>query len=306
MKLSIIVPCYNESGNIIPFYNAVITTFKREKFDYEIIYVNDGSKDNTSEELDKLLSYTNGPAIKIIEFSRNFGKEAAMYAGLKEAKGEFTCIIDADLQQNPKYILKMLQILKKNPDYSTVACYPKQRKENSFLKIFKSMFYSIINKLSVIDFKNGCSDFRLFSRKVVNAILQMTEYSRFSKGIFEFVGFKTYYLEYEVENRVRGQSKWNFIKLLNYAIDGIVGYTTFPLRLSFLFSSVFFLLSIILTIIFIINSFNSFTILLVILLFISSIVFFIIGVFCEYLARIYLETKHRPIYFVDKIKCSKK
>ena len=247
MKLSIVVPCYNEEKNIKLFYDKIYETFLNKKIEYEIVFVNDGSNDNTKEELNKL-EKEKKQNVKIIHFSRNFGKEAAMLAGLKETIGELVTIIDADLQQNPKYILQMMDILDKNEEYSSVACFQKQRKESGVLSFFKRSFYKLINKMSTIEFVNGASDFRLFKRKMVDAILQMSEYHRFSKGIFSFVGFRTYYLEYDVEERASGSSKWNFKKLFNYALEGIIGYTTVPLRFSFYLSFLFFIVTLVILI----------------------------------------------------------
>ena len=230
MDLSIVVPCYNEEGNVELFSEEVEKVFKGKKIKYEIIFVNDGSKDNTIEKLYNLVD-SSSHKIKVVNFSRNFGKESAMYAGLKESKGKFVTIIDADLQQKPSIILDMLDILNNNPDVDTVAAYQEQRKEGKVLAFFKNSFYKLINGISDVPFVQGASDFRTFRRSVVNSILEISEYHRFSKGIFSFVGYNTYYMPYVVESRNSGETSWSFKKLFNYAIEGIVAFTTSPLRI---------------------------------------------------------------------------
>lgn len=305
MKLSIVAPCYNEEKNIKLFYDKIHETFLKKKIEYEIVFVNDGSSDNTKEELNKL-EKEKKQNVKIIHFSRNFGKEAAMLAGLKETIGELVVIIDADLQQNPKYILQMMDILDKNEEYSSVACFQKQRKESGVLSFFKRSFYKLINKMSTIEFVNGASDFRLFKRKMVDAILQMSEYHRFSKGIFSFVGFRTYYLEYDVEERASGSSKWNFKKLFNYALEGIIGYTTVPLRFSFYLSFLFFIVTLVILICSIITKFVLGKVILLFISLIAALLFLTLGILGEYLAKVYMETKNRPIYIVEDRKTFKK
>lgn len=304
MKLSIVVPCYNEEENVKNFYNCVLETFKN-KFDYEIIFINDGSSDQTLKNL-KEISKEKKANIKIISFSRNFGKEAGMYAGLKKAIGDYVVIIDADLQQNPKYVLDMLKILEENDDYDSVAAYQKERKEGIILKFFKSCFYKIINKISDVSFVDKASDFRLMKRNMVEAIINMEEYNRFSKGIFSFVGFNTYYMPYEVETRKYGKSKWNFWKLFKYSIDGIVSFSISPLRFATFTGIITALMSIIYLIIVIFQKliYNisppGYTTIVVLILFIGGIQLFSIGIIGEYLGRNYIETKRRPIYITKE------
>ena len=207
-KLSVIVPCYNEEKNISKFYNKLKEDLK--DIDLELIFVNDGSKDKTQEELDKILKHKEFK-IKVIHFSRNFGKESAMLAGLENVRkdSEYISIIDADLQQNPKYLLDMYKILNEKADYDEVACFQKKRKEG-ILSFFKKTFYKIINTFSEVEFKNGVSDFRMFRRTVMDAILSIKEHNRFSKGIFSYIGFNIYYMPYEVEKRKEGKTSWNF------------------------------------------------------------------------------------------------
>lgn len=305
MNLSIVVPCYNEEGNVELFYEEVQKVFKGKKIKYEIVFVNDGSSDNTLDRLTNIVDQKK-QNIKVINFSRNFGKEAAMYAGLKEAEGELVTIIDADLQQRPELILRMIDILNENEQFDSVAAFQEVRKEGKVLTFFKDTFYKVINSMSTVPFVQGASDFRTFRRKVVDSILELSEYHRFSKGIFSFVGYNTYYLPYEVEERNSGTSKWNFFKLFNYAIDGIVAFTTSPLRAPFYISIVTFLVGFIYFIVALFKGVSEFTVILLVMLFLFSLLFMVVGVIGEYLSRTYIQVKQRPIYIVKERLESKK
>ena len=305
MDLSIVVPCYNEEGNVELFYEEVQKVFKGKKIKYEIVFVNDGSSDNTLDRLTNIVDQKK-QNIKVINFSRNFGKEAAMYAGLKEAEGELVTIIDADLQQRPELILRMIDILNENEQFDSVAAFQEVRKESKVLTFFKDTFYKVINSMSTVPFVQGASDFRTFRRKVVDSILELSEYHRFSKGIFSFVGYNTYYLPYEVEERNSGISKWNFFKLFNYAIDGIVAFTTSPLRAPFYISIVTFLVGFIYFIVALFKGVSEFTVILLVMLFLFSLLFMVVGVIGEYLSRTYIQVKQRPIYIVKERLESKK
>lgn len=305
MDLSIVVPCYNEEGNVELFYEEVQKVFKGKKIKYEIVFVNDGSSDNTLNRLTNIVDQKK-QNIKVINFSRNFGKEAAMYAGLKEAEGELVTIIDADLQQRPELILRMIDILNENEQFDSVAAFQEVRKEGKVLTFFKDTFYKVINSMSTVPFVQGASDFRTFRRKVVDSILELSEYHRFSKGIFSFVGYNTYYLPYEVEERNSGTSKWNFFKLFNYAIDGIVAFTTSPLRAPFYISIVTFLVGFIYFIVALFKGVSEFTVILLVMLFLFSLLFMVVGVIGEYLSRTYIQVKQRPIYIVKERLESKK
>ena len=305
MDLSIVVPCYNEEGNVELFYEEVQKVFKGKKIKYEIVFVNDGSSDNTLDRLTNIVDQKK-LNIKVINFSRNFGKEAAMYAGLKEAEGELVTIIDADLQQRPELILRMIDILNENEQFDSVAAFQEVRKEGKVLTFFKDTFYKVINSMSTVPFVQGASDFRTFRRKVVDSILELSEYHRFSKGIFSFVGYNTYYLPYEVEERNSGTSKWNFFKLFNYAIDGIVAFTTSPLRAPFYISIVTFLVGFIYFIVALFKGVSEFTVILLVMLFLFSLLFMVVGVIGEYLSRTYIQVKQRPIYIVKERLESKK
>ena len=305
MNLSIVVPCYNEEGNVELFYEEVQKVFKGKKIKYEIVFVNDGSSDNTLDRLTNIVDQKK-QNIKVINFSRNFGKEAAMYAGLKEAEGELVTIIDADLQQRPELILRMIDILNENEQFDSVAAFQEVRKEGKVLTFFKDTFYKVINSMSTVPFVQGASDFRTFRRKVVDSILELSEYHRFSKGIFSFVGYNTYYLPYEVEERNSGTSKWNFFKLFNYAIDGIVAFTTSPLRAPFYISIVTFLVGFIYFIVALFKGVSEFTVILLVMLFLFSLLFMVVGVIGEYLSKTYIQVKQRPIYIVKERLESKK
>ena len=300
-KISLVVPCYNEQENISLFYEECVKTFQRKEILVELIFINDGSKDNTIGELKKLTPEINFK-IKIINFSRNFGKEAAMYAGLKKSTGDYVVIIDADLQQKPSLILKMLEIVESNDDYDSVCYYQEKRKENKIIAFLKKKFYQIITKISDVEFVNGASDFRLFKRYMVDAILSLEEKNRFSKGIFSWVGFKTYYIPYIPEDRVYGKSSFNFRSLLKYAMSGILSFSIAPLRIAtysgLLFSLVAFIYMVVVIMqkIFFTIDVPGYATLLSCVLLIGGLILFCLGIIGDYVARIYIETKNRPIY----------
>ena len=285
MKLSVIAPCYNEQENVKTFYDKLKKELKNIKF--EVIFVDDGSIDKTLIELKNIKKYNKKRNIKIISFSRNFGKEAAIFAGLQNACGEFTALIDVDLQQNPKYIVEMMNILENNKEFDQVAAYQNKRREFFIMNILKACFYKLINSLSDITFINKASDFRVLRRNVLNSVLMLSEYNRFSKGIFSFVGFNTYYMSYDVEKRKYGKTKWNFIKLLKYSIDGIVSFSIKPLRFATFTGIITSIASIIyLTIVIfqkIVNSISppGYTTIVVLVLFLGGIQLFSIGIIGE-------------------------
>lgn len=306
MKLSLVVPCYNEEDNVDLFYKEVVKSFKGKKIKYEIIFVNDGSTDETLIRLKDIVNNSK-ENIKIINFSRNFGKEAGMYAGLKESIGEYVSIIDADLQQQPSVLLEMLNILEGNHTFDSVAAFQKKRQDPFLKKVFSNLFYKLINQISDVEFKQGASDFRLLRRNMVNAILEMSEYYRFSKGIFSFVGFETYYIPYNPDKRAYGESKWSLGGLFRYAIEGIVSFTTAPLRIATFFgiiissfSFLYFIILIIQTIAFGVDI-PGYASTLGAVLFLGGIQLFALGIIGEYLGRTYVETKRRPIYIAKEI-----
>lgn len=304
-KISIIVPCYNEEEVLNIFYGELIKKLKKIKnISYEILFIDDGSKDNTLNEIKKLNKLDK--KVRYISFSRNFGKEAAMYAGLKNATGNYVAIMDADLQDPPSLLPKMYNYIK-NDGFDSVATRRVTRAgEPRIRSFFARMFYKIINKISKTDIVDGARDFRLMNRQMVDAIISMCEYNRFSKGIFGWVGFKTKWLEYENIKRVAGTTKWNFWKLFIYSIEGIVGFSTFPLVLSSIVGMLFIVLSFVFIIAIIIKTLvfgdptTGWPSLACIILFVSGIQLFCIGIIGQYLSKTYLEVKNRPIYIAKE------
>jgi glycosyltransferase involved in cell wall biosynthesis len=288
------------------FYKAACHAFKDILPDTEIIFVNDGSRDKTFENLKKVVGYSESK-VSVINFSRNFGKEAALLAGLKASTGEMVAIIDADMQQRPEYILDMMNILEEHTEYDAVAAYQDVRKEGKILRFFKDKFYKVINGLTEINIVQSASDFRLLRRKVVDAIISLPEKCRFSKGIFAWVGFETYYMPYTVEERANGTSKWNFWKLMAYAMDGIVAFSVKPLLIS---SFVGLLLCVIAVLLFIITFVKTlvfgdpvagYPTLACLILLLSGVQLFCMGILGQYMAKNYAETKNRPVYIVKDV-----
>ena len=232
MDLSFVIPCYNEQGNVEKFFEESEKAFALTGIKYEYVFVNDGSTDKTGEKLKALFNANTTKNISVIDFSRNFGKESAIYAGLQHACGDCICIIDADLQQRPETALEMYKFIMQNRDFDCVCAYQKDRGESKAMSGMKSAFYKIMNTLVETEFKDGASDFRLFNTKVRDAILSLGEYHRFSKGIFSWVGFNVHYMEYKADERNSGETKWGFGKLVRYAISGIVAFSTAPLKLA--------------------------------------------------------------------------
>jgi hypothetical protein len=298
-KLSVIVPCYNEEKNIVKFYNKILEDLK--DIDLELIFINDGSKDKTQVEVDKLLKNKDFK-IKCINFSRNFGKESAMLAGLENVRkdADYISIIDADLQQNPKYLLKMYKYLNENLEIDEVACYQKKRKEG-ILSIFKKAFYKIINSFSEVEFKNGVSDFRMFRRPVLEAIISIKEHNRFSKGIFSYVGFNIYYMPYEVEKREEGKTSWNFFSLFSYALLGFKNFTNIFLNIIKTISLFLFLSSIIFLVVRIKLGIDKIDILIFLILSMTSINIFVLSLIMSYIKLIDTDTKNRPQYIIRRI-----
>ncbi len=306
MKLSLVVPCYNEEGNVEKFFSEVKRVFDGKVDDYEFVFVNDGSKDKTLVNLKKLYNEQKDSHIQVLSFSRNFGKESAIYAGLNHAKGDMVCLIDADLQQRPEVVLEMLDVMNSNEDLDCVTAYQDERKESKLMTSLKSMFYKIINGIAEVRFVNGASDFRLMKRAMVDAILEMTEYHRFSKGIFSWVGFNTEYIPYTVEERESGESKWGFRKLLKYAFEGIVSFTTFPLKLSAYVGFLSSIISIIYLIVVVVQKLAfgidvpGYATIVVLVLLLGGLQLFSLGILGEYLSKIYVQVKNRPVYILKE------
>ena len=306
MRLSLIVPCYNEAENVAAFQDAVIAAFEDCGYDYEIVFINDGSKDATLHNLKKLHAAQKCP-IKVISFSRNFGKEAGIYAGLEHADGEYISLIDADLQQRPEIVRDMVKILDEEPQYDVVAAYQDRRREGKVLSFFKKCFYSIINKLSKVQLQSDASDFRTFRRSVRDSILQLSEYHRFSKGIFAWVGYDTKFIPYTACERHAGTTKWNFWKLLNYAIEGIIGYSTAPLRLATIlggftaFASMVYLIVVVLQKLIWGIAVPGYASIIVLILLLGGIQLVCIGIIGEYVGRTFEQSKDRPVYIAKEV-----
>ncbi|MDD3392859.1 MAG: glycosyltransferase family 2 protein [Bacilli bacterium] len=303
--LSIVVPCYNEKEALPYFYKEINKISKQmQDVKFELLFVNDGSKDNTIEIIKSLSE--KDERVKYISFSRNFGKEAAMYAGLKMASGDYIAIMDADLQDPPKLLPGMYKMIT-TTDNDIIGLRRKNRAgEGKILDFFKKSFYHIIGKISKTEMVSGARDFRLMTRQVVDAILELQEYNRYSKGIFSWVGFQTYWLEYENVERVAGKTKWSFWKLFVYAMEGIVAFSTAPLVFASLLGIVFLFLAFLLIVFIIIRTAiygdptSGWPSLVCILFFVSGIQLFCLGIIGQYLSKTYLETKKRPIYIIKE------
>ena len=304
-KISVIVPCYNEEKAIPYFYDEITKVSKKMNYlDFEYIFVNDGSKDKT---LDILKKYAKkDKKVRYVSFSRNFGKEAAMMAGLEYSTGDFVTLMDADLQDPPSLLEEMYRLINEE-GYDCVATRRVTRKgEPPIRSFFARMFYKLINKMSKTEMVDGARDYRLMTRQVVDAIISMKEYNRYSKGIFSFVGFNTKWLEYENIERVAGETKWSFWKLFIYAIEGITAFSTVPLVISAVLGIIFCFISFIMVIVIIIKTLtigdpvSGWPSLVCIILFVSGLQLLFMGVIGQYLSKTYLETKKRPIYIVKE------
>lgn len=298
--LDIVVPCYNEEEMLQIFYKEVSDNLKNIK--WNVIFVNDGSNDNTLEVIKELKnSYDN---VKYISFSRNFGKESAIYAGLDYSTEDYVVLMDADLQDPPSLIPKMMEYIK---EYDIVGTRRVTRKGEPLIRsFFARLFYKIANKITKIELVDGARDFRLMKREVVNAILDLKEYNRFSKGIFQWVGFETKWLEYENIERQKGESSWSFWELFKYSIEGIVSFTTAPLHIATITGIFFSIIAFLAIIVIVIKTLlfgehvEGWPSTVSIILFLSGIQLFAAGIIGEYLAKIYLESKKRPIYIIKE------
>ena len=306
-KISVIVSCYNEE-QALPLFYEEMERVRKQDFDgiaeFEYIFVNDGSKDNTLKEIKELRE--KDKKVRYISFSRNFGKEAAMLAGLEAAEGDYVTLMDADLQDPPSLLRQMYDTIK-NEGYDCVGTRRVTRKgEPPIRSFFARMFYKIINKMSSIEMVDGARDYRLMKRKVVDAIISLKEYNRYSKGLFSFVGFDTKWIEYENVERVAGETKWSFWKLFKYAIEGITAFSTTPLILSSLIGILFCILSFVAIVFIIVRTLINgdptpgWPSLVCIIVFVSGIQLFSMGIIGQYLSKTYLEVKNRPIYIIKE------
>lgn len=304
-KISVIVSCYNEEESLPLFYEEMRKVMdEMSQNDFELIFVNDGSKDKTLEEIKALRN--KDKRVRYISFSRNFGKEAAMKAGLDYSTGDYVTLMDADLQDPPKMLPEMLNILEKE-HYDCVGTRRVTRKGEPVIRsFFARKFYKIINKMSKVEMVDGARDYRLMTRQMVEAIKSCEEYNRYSKGLWSFVGFKTKWLEFENVQRVAGETKWSFWKLFKYAIEGIVAFTTAPLTMAAFLGILFCFIAFIMIVVIIFKTLifgdpvSGWPSLACIIIFVSGIQLFFMGIFGEYLAKTYLETKKRPVYIVKE------
>ena len=305
-KISVIISCYNEEESLPLFYKEMERVRKQdfEDVDFEYIFVNDGSKDKTLEEIKALRK--EDKKVRYISFSRNFGKEAAMMAGLEAAEGDYITLMDADLQDPPSLLRKMYDLIK-NEGYDCIGTRRVTRKgEPPIRSFFARMFYKIINKMSKVEMVDGARDYRLMTKQMVKAIISMKEYNRYSKGLFSFVGFNTKWIEYENVERVAGETKWSFWKLFKYAIEGITAFSTTPLIISSVIGLLFCIISFLLIVVIIIKTLvfgdptSGWPSMVCIMFFVSGVQLFSLGIIGQYLSKTYLEVKHRPIYIVKE------
>ncbi len=304
--LSVIVPCYNEEENIFDFYEELMKNtafFQKRELNVEILYIDDGSKDRTVEKVKELAA--KDERVRLVSFSRNFGKEAAIYAGLQKAKGDYAVMMDCDLQDPPALLPEMFQYIDEGND--SVATRRVTRKgEPAIRSFFARMFYQIMNKISKTEIVDGARDYRLMTRQVVDAILAMTEYNRFTKGIFGWVGYETKWLEYENIERKKGETKWSFWKLFLYSIDGITAFSTVPLAIASIMGVLFCVFAFLLIIVTIVRKLlfgdptSGWPSLVCIISLISGVQLFCLGIVGQYLSKTYMEVKKRPIYLVKE------
>ena len=305
-KISVIISCYNEEESLPLFYKEMERVRKQdfEDVDFEYIFVNDGSKDKTLEEI-KALRKEN-KKVRYISFSRNFGKEAAMMAGLEAAEGDYITLMDADLQDPPSLLRKMYDLIK-NEGYDCIGTRRVTRKgEPPIRSFFARMFYKIINKMSKVEMVDGARDYRLMTKQMVKAIISMKEYNRYSKGLFSFVGFNTKWIEYENVESFAGETKCSFCKLFKYAIEVITAFSTTPLIISSVIGLLFCIISFLLIVVIIIKTLvfgdptSGWPSMVCIMFFVSGVQLFSLGIIGQYLSKTYLEVKHRPIYIIKE------
>lgn len=304
--LSVIVPCYNEEENVELFYTELMKNesfFAQKEVEMEILYIDDGSKDHTKEEVKKL--HERDARVHLISFSRNFGKEAAMYAGLEHSKGDYVVLMDVDLQDPPALLPEMYTYIQEG--YDSVATRRVNRKgEPPVRSFFARLFYRLMKKISQTEMMDGARDYRLMTRQMVDAILSMQEYNRFTKGIFGWVGFHTKWLEFENVERTRGETKWNFWKLLKYSLEGIMAFSTAPLMIASLAGVLFCVIAFVMIVFIIVRKIifgdpvAGWPSLVCIILMTSGVQFFCTGILGQYLAKTYMEVKKRPIYLIKE------
>ena len=301
MKLDIIVPALNEQESVERLYNEITNTLSDIK--YNIIFIDDGSTDKTLDTL-KYLYNKDKNHVKVISFSRNFGKDAAIHAGLSASKAEYAVIVDADMQQHPKYIKMMLDYIEENKDYDIVCMVNNYKNDNIISKIGKWSFYRIMKKASKQEYVPGASDFRLMKHDVVKSLISMNESNRFTKGLFSYVGYKTHYISYKPDKRLAGTSKFKFRKQVSYAIDGILNFSTLPLRFASViggtisFGAFIYLIVLLIKTIIQGKDIPGYASMMSVLLILGALILFVLGIIGEYVSRTYIEIKNRPIYII--------
>jgi len=303
-RLSVIVPCYNEEENVRDFYDELCKNedfFREKHLELEILYVDDGSRDKTVSEVKKL--HAKDGRVRLISFSRNFGKEAAIYAGLQKCRGDFAVLMDADLQDPPSLLPEMYSYIEQG--YDSVATRRVTRKGEPVIRsFFARMFYKLMNKISRTEIVDGARDYRLMTRQVVDAILSMSEYNRFTKGIFGWVGYETKWLEYENVERKKGETKWSFWKLFLYSLEGIIAFSTVPLTIASVAGVLFCLVAFVIIVVTIVRKLlfgdptSGWPSLVCIIMMVSGVQLFCLGIVGQYLSKTYMEVKRRPIYLV--------
>lgn len=304
-KISVVVPCYNEEKSLPFFYDEMKKVMKKmSNSEFELIFVNDGSKDKTIDVIREFAR--NDKRVRFLSFSRNFGKEAAMYAGFKEATGDYVAVMDADLQDPPELLEDMLKYIKEE-GYDSVATRRKTRKGEPFIKsIFSIIYYRLIRKMTKLDIVDGARNYRLMTRQMLNSVLEMAEYNRYLNGIYAFVGYNTKWISYDNKERVAGKTNFSFFKLVSYALEAITSFSSFPLRLSAILGILLCFISFIFIILIIVrtlaygDSTSGWPSMVCIMVFCAGLQLFFLGIIGEYLSKTYLETKNRPIYIVKE------
>ena len=304
MKLSLIIPCYNEEAAAPIFHREATEVLRGMDAEYEMLFINDGSQDQTLAVLRSLAAQD--PHVTYLSFSRNFGKEAAMYAGFCNAKGDYVAVMDADMQDPPSLLPQMMELLASG-EYDSVATRRTTRKGEPVIRSwFAGKFYQLINKISNADIVDGSRDFRLMRREMVDAIVEMGEYNRFSKGIFGWIGFRTYWLSYENVERVAGETKWNFWKLFKYAVDGIINFSQASLSIASWFGIFMTFISFLMLIFIVVRKVafgdpvDGWASTICVMIFIGGVQLFCLGIMGQYIAKTYMESKHRPHYIISE------
>ena len=307
--IDLVVPCYNEEESIPLFYEEIKRIRKEDKLNINVYFVNDGSKDKSLDIMKKLSKENKW--VNYLSFSRNFGKEAAMYAGLEASTGDYVTIMDVDLQDPPSLLKEMVRLIEEE-GYDVVGTRRVTRKgEPPIRSFFARMFYRIINRMSKVEMVDGARDYRLMTRQVVDSVLSLKEYNRYSKGLFSFVGFKTKWLEFENVERIAGETKWSFWKLFLYAIDGIVAFSTAPLVISAMIGLIFFLIAFVMIVFIVVRTIvfgdptSGWPSLVCIIFLVSGVQLLTLGVIGEYLSKMYMEVKKRPIYIIKETSLEK-